>query len=54
MPTPMPTATKATIREFCAPAMIMDNTSRPKWSVPNGWAAEGAVSLAAMSTASTS
>ncbi|MNQ90844.1 hypothetical protein D3C85_1061980 [compost metagenome] len=30
IPAPMPTATRATASEFCAPTMIIDRTSRPK------------------------
>ncbi len=45
---PMPTATSATAIEVRAPTMIMLNMSRPKWSVPNQWAAEGVCSLAGM------
>ena len=41
----MPTATSATAIETRAPTMIIDSTSRPKWSVPNQCAAEGGLQL---------
>ena len=51
---PMPTATSATAIETRAPTMIIERTSRPKWSVPSQCAAEGGWSLPAMSRAATS
>ena len=45
MPMPMPTATSATAIELRAPTMIIERMSRPKWSVPNQCAAEGALQL---------
>jgi hypothetical protein len=50
---PMPTATTATAMEVRAPTMIIDRTSRPRWSVPSQWAAEGPRSLLGTSTPST-
>ena len=40
-PRPMAVAARATPSEALAPAMIIDSTSRPKWSVPSRCAAEG-------------
>ncbi len=50
----MPTATSATAMETRAPTMIIEKTSRPKWSVPNQCVADGGWSFAAMSRAATS
>jgi len=45
MPTPTsapsPTDRNATRIELCAPTISSDSTSRPSWSVPSQWAAEG-------------
>ena len=53
-PAPMATATRATATELWVPTMSMESTSRPKWSVPSQWAAEGGFSLPAMSRSVTS
>ena len=53
-PSPIATATSATASEVRAPAMIMDAMSRPRWSVPSGWASDGPWSLSAMARAATS
>ena len=53
-PMPMPTATSATAIDTRAPTMIIENTSRPKWSVPNQCSADGGLSFAAMSSTATS
>ena len=45
-PMPIPTATSATAIETRAPTMIIEKTSRPKWSVPSQCAAEGGCSRA--------
>ena len=54
MPAPMVTAASATAIELNAPTMIIDNTSRPKWSVPSGCGADGGSSLLPISIAATS
>ena len=51
--TPMPTATKPTSSEFCAPTRIIESTSRPKWSVPSRWPNEGVLSLSVTTMSST-
>ena len=38
---PMPTAPSPTASELRAPTMIIEKTSRPNWSVPNQFVAEG-------------
>lgn len=38
---PSPTAPRPTASELRAPTMIIENTSRPNWSVPNQCSAEG-------------
>ena len=42
----MPTATSATAIDTRAPTMIIERTSRPKWSVPSQCAADGGLQLA--------
>ena len=33
---PMATAIRPTVIEVCAPTMMRESTSRPRWSVPSG------------------
>ncbi len=44
-PIPIPTAKSATAIDVRAPTMIIENKSRPKWSVPSQWTKLGRCSL---------
>ena len=46
---PMPTATAPTASEATAPRMTRESRSRPYWSVPIGWLADGGSSRAVIS-----
>ncbi len=52
MPTPMRTPSAATTKLVKVPLITSESMSRPRWSVPSQWAAEGAAKRRAMAISS--